>query len=247
MKSLGIDMSFEDFVLKGFGDKKNVDDFTFFMAASSLLDMIGYKSDKLPKSSNAMNSVNTDAQHAYFAAFCDCFITQDTHLASKASALYNEFGISTKILSPENAIEALDEKINDNLVSFIQEQLIEQNIERREERSIIYKFTQRFLGIFTHCVRYDEDDTLVLEFKLAFDNYSTFIFYGEASIMVDSVADNLGRPSKEDYEKVRERIVAGDLNASIKWQGDGILLTLRADPERHRPELFVIVPTQHSS
>lgn len=247
MKSLGIDMSFEDFVLKGFGDKKNVDDFTFFMAAYSLLDMIGYKSDKLPKSSNAMNSVNTDAQHAYFAAFCDCFITQDTHLASKASALYNEFGISTKILSPENAIEALDEKINDNLVSFIQEQLIEQNIERREERSIIYKFTQRFLGIFTHCVRYDEDDTLVLEFKLAFDNYSTFIFYGEAGIMVDSVADNLGRPSKEDYEKVRERIVAGDLNASIKWQGDGILLTLRADPERHRPELFVIVPTQHSS
>ena len=73
------------------------------------------------------------------------------------------------------------------------------------------------------------------------------IFYGEAGIMVDSVADNLGRPSKEDYEKVRERIVAGDLNASIKWQGDGILLTLRADPERHRPELFVIVPTQHSS
>ena len=60
--------------------------------------------------------------------------------------------------------------------------------------------------------------------------------------MVDTVADYLGRQSKEDYEKARERVVAGDAGASINWQGKGILLTLRADPERHRPELFVTVP-----
>ena len=243
IKSFGIDKSFEDFVMMGFGDKKNVDDFKFFMAAYSLLDMIGYKSDKLPKSSNAMNSVNTDAQHAYYAAFCDYFITQDTHLTSKALALYEGFGISTKILTPQNAIKVLDKGRDDDLVLFLQEQLIEENIERCEERSIVYKFTKRYLGIFTHCVRYDEDDTLVLEFKLAFDNYSYFIFYDEAAIMVDAVADYLGRPSKEDYEKARKRIVAGDTGASINWQGNGILLTLCADPERHRPELFITINT----
>ena len=241
MKSLGIDKSFEDFVMMGFGDKKNVDDFKFFMAAYSILDMIGYKSDKLPKSSNAMNSLNTDAQHAYYAAFCDYFITQDTHLTSKALALYEEFGISTRILTLQNAIKVLDEERKDDLVSFIREQLIEENIERREERSIVYKFTQRYLGIFTHCIRYDEDDALVLEFKLAFDNYSYFIFYDEAAIMVDAVVDYFGRPSTGDYENARERIVTGDTSASINWQGDGILLTLRADPERHRPELFITV------
>lgn len=242
MKSLGIDKSFEDFVMMGFGDKKNVDDYKFFMAAYSILDMIGYKSDKLHKSSNAMNSVNTDAQHAYYAAFCDYFITQDAHLTSKALALYEEFGISTRILTPQNAIKELGEEIKDDLVSFIKEQLIEDNIERREERSIIYKFTKRLLGIFTHCIRYDEDDALILEFKLAFDNYSYFIFYDEAAIMVDAVTGYLGRPSNEEYEKARERIVAGDTGALIKWQGKGILLTLCADPERHRPELFVTVP-----
>lgn len=188
-----------------------------------------------------MNSVNTDAQHAYYAAFCDCFITQDTHLTSKALALYEEFGISTKILTPQNAIKTLGEGRKDDLVSFIREQLIEDNIERREERSIVYKFTQRFLGIFTHCVRYDGDDARVLEFKLAFDNYSYFIFYDEAAIMVDTVADYFGRPSKEDYEKARERIVAGDTDVSINWQGENVFLTLRADPERHRPELFITV------
>ncbi len=241
MKSLGIDKTFQDFVLMGFGGKKNVDDFKFFMAAYSILDMIGYKSDKLPKSSNAMNNVNTDAQHAYYAAFCDYFITQDTHLSSKALALYNEFGVSTKVITPQDAIAVLDEQRNDNLVTFIQEQLIEENIERREERSIVYKFTHRFLGVFTHCVRYDINDCTVLEFKLAFDNYSYFVFYGEAAIMVDAVADCLGRPSKEDYEMARERIIAGETGASINWTGEGVIFTLRADPERHRPELLITI------
>ena len=57
MKRLGIDKTFQEFVLAGFGKRDKVSDFEF--------------SDKLPKSKNAMNSVNTDAQHAYFAAFCD--------------------------------------------------------------------------------------------------------------------------------------------------------------------------------
>lgn len=91
MKELGIDKSFEDFVLMGFGNKDKVGGFQFFMAAYSILDLIGYKSDKLPKATNVMNSVNTDAQYAYFAAFCDYLITQDSHLTSKAQTLYHEF------------------------------------------------------------------------------------------------------------------------------------------------------------
>ena len=183
----------------------------------------------------------TDARHAYFAAFCDYLITQDTHLASKARALYTELGIPTKVISPEDVIEEMSEMRNDDLVSFLREQLVSENIERQEEQSVIYKFTQSFLGIFTHCVRYDEDDVIVLEFKLAFDNYSHFIFYDEAAIMVDAVVNCLGRPSKEDYEKARERIVAGDTGASINWTGEGVLFTLRADPERYRPELFITI------
>ena len=249
MKALGIDKTFEEFVLLGLGNRgrDKVGTFEFFLAAYSMLDMIGYKSDKLPKASNAMNSVNSDAQHAYFAAFCDYLITQDTHLASKARALYTEFGIPTKVISPEDAIEELNERRNDDLVSFLRNQLNEENIERQEERSVVFKFTRRFLGIFTHCVKNVEDDRMILEFKLAFDNYSYFIFYDEAGIMVDAVSDYLGRPPKEEYEEVRKRIVAGDTGVSINWPGEGVLFTLKADPERHRPELFVIVPSQENS
>lgn len=243
MKELGFDKSFEDFVLMGLGNKDKVDGYQYFMAAYSILDLIGYKSDKLPKSTNAMNSVNTDAQHAYFAAFCDYFITQDSRLASKAQALYHGFNISTKVISPKEAIAELNENRNDDLVSFLREQIQEDNVERREEGATVFKFTRRFLGIFTHCIAYeqDEDGVTLLEFKLAFDNYSRFIFYDEAGIMVDAVCEHLGWPSSEEYEIARKRIVAGDIGASINWQGENVLLTLKADPERHRPELFVKV------
>lgn len=244
MKKLGIDKTFQEFVLSGFGNKDKVSDFEFFMAAYSMLDLIGYKSDKLPKSKNAMNSVNTDAQHAYFAAFCDYLVTQDSHLASKARALYSEFGISTKVISPSEIIAELEENSKDVLVSFLQEQLREDNVERHEERAVVYKFTRRFLGIFSHGVVYAHDDETLIELKLAFDNYSFFVFYDEARIMVDTVADYLGRPSDAEYETIRQSIVSGNPNAAIHWKGDNIFFTLKADPERHRPELYITVSLQ---
>ena len=219
-------------------------DYGFFMAAYSMLDLIGYKSDKLPKSTNAMNSVTTDAQHAYYAAFCDYLVTQDSHLASKACALFSEFGISTKVISPADIIPELKENRKEELVSFLGEQLREENVERHEERAVVYKFTRRFLGIFTHCVVYANDDETLIELKLAFDNYSYFVFYDEARIMVDRVADYLGRPTDGDYDAIRQSIVSGNPNAAIHWKGDHIFFTLKADPERHRPELYINVPTQ---
>lgn len=246
MKALGIGKSFKDLVLMGFGNKEKVDDFQFFMAAYTMLDMIGYKSDKLPKASNAMESVSTDAQHAYFAAYCDYMITQDSHLASKAKALYHEFKISTKVISPKEVIAELGENRNGDLVSFLSEQLKEAIVERREEGATVYKLRRRFLGVFSHVIAYEQEgeDITLLEFKLAFDNYSRFIFYDEAGIMVDKVCEFFGWPSKEDYEIARKRIVAGDTNTSINWQGEDVLLSLKADSERHRPELYVKITAQ---
>ena len=64
--------------------------------------------------------------------------------------------------------------------------------------------------------------------------------------MVDTVCEHFGWPSKEDYAVARKRIIAGDDDASINWQGEGVLLTLKAAPESHRPELFVKVKSQNN-
>lgn len=241
MKSLGIDKSFDEFVLSGFGDKNKADSFTHFIAAYNMLDMIGYKSDKLPKSSNAMNSVNTDAEHAYYAAFCDYFVTQDKHLSSKAAALYNEYGISTKVITPMEAVAELSEAYENDMAQFIREELREENITTQEGKDVVFKFTKRYLGIFSHCVLYRNDNSNILEFKLAFSNYSRFVYYEEAGIMIDAVVDYLGRPNDVEYDKVRQGIISGDPNASFVWSGEDVQMILKADQETHRPELFVVL------
>ena len=243
LKSLGIDKTFKELVLTGFENEEKVDNFRFFISAYSLLDLIGYKSDKLSKATSAMNSVTTDAQHAYYAAFCDYLITLDTRLASKAQALYRELGVSTKIISPAIVFNELKEDKKEAISLFLKEQLREEHIESQYDRAVVYKFDHRFLGIFSHCIVYEQDDGALIEFKLAFDNYSRFIFYGEAGVMVDTVSEYLGLPLNCNYERVRESIVSGDTSASINWPGDGIHLMLRADSERHRPELLISIQT----
>lgn len=239
MKSIGIDKTFEEFVCSGFGNKAKIDKFQYFLAAYYLLDLIGYKSDKLPKATNAMNSVETDAQHAFYAAFCDYLVTQDSHMASKARVLYHELGIATKVITPAEAISMLQEEHQYDLTTFLREQLIEDNIEQSDDKSFVYKLSERFLGIFTHCVIHYQDDGTLLEFKLDFDNYSYFIFYEEAGIITDIVTQYFGRPADDEYQTVRKRIVAGDPNASIVWPGEDVLITYKADSDTHRPELYL--------
>lgn len=239
MRELGLNMTFEEFVLAGFGNRDKVDDFQFFIAAYSMLDFIGYKSDKLPKPTNAMNSVSTDAQHAFYAAFCDYLITQDTHLKCKAMALYNELKIPTKIIGPSEIVTELDDSSERDPGVFFHDQFNSDHIERCEDGAIVYKFDRRFWGIFTHCVVYKLDDATLFEFKLAFDNYSRFIFYDEARILIDTVLTYLGRPLENDYEIAKEQIVYGDTEVSINWHMDNMHISLKADAERHRPELFI--------
>lgn len=49
----------------------------------------------------------------------------------------------------------------------------------------------------------------------------------------------LGRSSQEDFDIARKRIEEGDTDASITCKKDNVLFILKADEERHRPELFV--------
>ena len=99
LKSKGIDMSFNDYVKINFHGRKYTTN-EFFTTAYCLLDMLGFHSDKLPKASNTIRSVTTDSKHAYFAGFCDWFVTVDTRLYHKAKALYCNFGLSTNVLNP---------------------------------------------------------------------------------------------------------------------------------------------------
>lgn len=111
LKSKEINMSFNEYLMTSFHGRK-VSDNELFTAAYCILDMLGFHSDKLPKATNTVRSVTTDARHAYFAGFCDWFVTTDTRLYHKAKALYSHFGISTRVMTPGEAVLAIQEEVS---------------------------------------------------------------------------------------------------------------------------------------
>ena len=62
------------------------------------LDSLGYRQDKLRPGHGYM-SVATDAQHAFYASYCDIFVTQDERTADKAKAVYEYLQLPTKVVN----------------------------------------------------------------------------------------------------------------------------------------------------
>lgn len=250
LKSQGIDMSFNDYVMMSFHGRK----FTaneFFTSAYCILDMLGFHSDKLHKPGNTIRNVTTDARHAYFAGFCDWFVTADNQLYHKAKALYSHFGVSTQVMDPEEAIKAIQEDIlsygQDYVLSFIKNEFIEDHVEECHDKEndsdadfIIYRFLRRFLGIFTHGIQYhNPDDSYLIQFKLAFSNYSRFLFYDEVGMIIDTITHYFGLEGIGDYKTLRKKFVEGNTDVTISWRLDNGFICVKNDEERCRPELFI--------
>lgn len=248
LKSNGIDMSFNDYVKMNFHGRK----FTaneFFTTAYCILDMLGFHSDKLPKASNTIRSVTTDAKHAYFAGFCDWFVTADMRLYHKAKALYSNLGVSTSVLTPEEAMSAIEEEIrpysHDYIKSFFEAELKAEHlveVHRKENEMnvdyVVYKFSRRLLGIFTHGIHYcNSDGSSLIQFKLAFDNYSRFLFYDEVALILDTITDYFGLQGISDYDSLRKKFIEGDTDVTISWRFDKGFVCVKNDEVRHRPEL----------
>lgn len=251
LKSQGIDMSFNDYLMQNFHGKK-ISANEFFTSAYCALDLLGFHSDKLPKETNTVRSVTTDAGHAYFAGYCNWFVTADKRLYHKAKALYSHFGVSTRVMTPREATLAIQEEIQpwgqNYILSFIKSEFVEEHIEERQVKEndsdvdyVIYRFSHPFLGIFTHaiCYRYS-DGSSTFQFKLAFDNYSRFLFYDEVGVIIDTITEFFGLEGISDYESLRKKFVKGRTDVTISWRMDNGVVCVKIDEERLRPELYFV-------
>ena len=252
LKSKGINMSFNDYVKMSFHGKI-ITDYEFFTAAYCILDMLGFHSDKLPKASNTVRNVTTDAKHAYIAGFCDWFVTADTKLYHKAKALYRNFRVSTSVLSLEEAMSAIEEEIQpygqNYIRTFIVREFISEHVMERHRKEnemdpdfVIYKFSRRFLGIFTHGIHYlNSNGSNLIQFKLAFDNYSRFLFYDEVAMIIDTITGYFGLQGISDYDSRRKKLIEGNTDVTISWRFENGFICVKNDEERHRPELYIML------
>jgi hypothetical protein len=98
-------------LLKDFG---NIDDDWYCKITNSyiILDMAGYKEDKINASENNTyyNTVQ-DAFHTSFASQCDFYVTSDKRNLSKAKQVYEYLGINTIALTPQELLLFLSEYI----------------------------------------------------------------------------------------------------------------------------------------
>ncbi|RXJ45932.1 hypothetical protein [Gelidibacter gilvus] len=73
-----------------------------------LLDMHGYKQDKVKvdnKNKQTFRNTTDDAFHSAFASRCDFYITSDKKNIDKSKAIYKKFGVETCVMTPDEFTE----------------------------------------------------------------------------------------------------------------------------------------------
>jgi len=171
-----INTSFREYVdtiLKSQQDKYSYYD--FFTTAYLVLDMIGYKSDKLPKSTDNIQNIQVDADHAFYGAHCDYFIGMDKKLLLKSKVLYSEFKLPIKVLTPDQFIGEINAVIHleddkkhliDNIFEFYKKEKIVESWPPVEESEPVVE-----------AVKLDK-------YLFDFFNYAVYSYYQSEEIMI---------------------------------------------------------------
>lgn len=93
--------SFTDLMKQTFEAVKDYNDYDKFVLFFNSLELHNVTKDKPLRKSQALESIHTDANHAWFASFSDVLVTDDKGLATKAYITYKFFEIRTKIFTTE--------------------------------------------------------------------------------------------------------------------------------------------------
>jgi len=257
-------LTFTEYVDTCFKHKKDqVNRFEYYTTAYLLLDMIGYKPDKLPKPTDNMQNIQNDAEHSFYSAYCDYFVAIDKNLRTKTKVLFKEFNIPTVVLTPDELLETLSSKI---YIPNASEHFVKEAFDLLKQENIVETYTTTdddnvdtfafklpifYFNFFNYAVyqHYPEQRGFILTFKKVFKNYSSFIFYTEAERLVDRVTQFFGVDDLEHFSAKKKSFVYGDKEVNITWQFEGGLIILELDTETHRPILTyaVTVPKEEQN
>jgi len=253
----GTKMTYLEYVKNSLKSKKKpINRYEYFTTAYLMLDLIGYKTDKLPKPTDNMQNIQADGEHSFYGAHCDYFVAMDKKLRIKSKVLYNEFNITTKIIEPKDFISELEKVIDpmNNKVNFIQEAISFCNKENfiescHDENGVeiyVFKLPKFYFNYFNYVLyeNYPEIEGCVLIFKKVFKNFSNFIYYTESETLVDSVTTFFGYEDKNELTVKKKEFVYEDKQTIFDWSFDGGLIRLENEEDTKRPILNYIISTK---
>ena len=249
-------LTFNEYVNTCFKHRKEpANRFEHFTTAYLLLDMIGYKSDSLPKLTDNMQNIQNDAEHSFYSAYCDYFVVIDKKLTIKTKVLFKEFNIPTIVISPKELIETLKKQIHiiDTTKHFINEAFdliksenIVETYEKSEEMEVdtfAFKLPKFYFNFFNYVIyqNYENKNAFVLTFKKVFKNYSSFIYYTETEKVIDQVCNFFGFENNQEHLNKKNEFIYGEKETTFIWDFEDGIIKLEKDIDTKRPILIYIV------
>src|SRR5690606_34312680 len=182
LESFGTKMTYLDYVESSLKYQKNRQNYhEFFTTAYLLLDMIGYKTDKLPKQSDNMQNIQADGEHSFYGGHCDYFVAIDKKLRIKSQVLYSEFNVPTIVLHPSELISELEKVIDSSakedilgeVISFCNpENLVESHplSDENEIETYAYILPKFYFNYFNYVIQsiIEKDNIIAFTFRKAF-------------------------------------------------------------------------------
>jgi hypothetical protein len=221
---------FEKFDVDKYFDKnKNTPAwFNDIMNEYILLDMHGFKADKVKvteKEKNTFKNTTEDASHAAFASKCEFYITNDDKNYHKTKAVYQKLNIYTNVLKPNEFIDYYNTFLNIHsfdehfklIIELIKsgENFQDKFYNNNEQFGWVSYTPQHFFNFFNRIMvpKPSEDNAL---FILGKDNPSNnyMIAQEEIEATVKMFSDKLGldKNGKSYYE-------ASEINKNQDWIG----------------------------
>ncbi|PCE64146.1 hypothetical protein [Sediminicola luteus] len=252
----GTKMTFLEYVETTFKHKKEpVNQYEYYTTAYLMLDIIGYKIDKLPKPTDNMQNIQADGEHSFYGAHCDFFVAMDKKLRIKSEVLYNEFNVPTKIIEPNDLISELSKVIDDidekndilgEAISFCQEDSFVESYSSQEgsnTETFAFKLPKFYFNYFNYviCTIYPEIEGLVLTFRKAFKNYSRFIYYTEAETLIDTITRCFGYDDLQELKIKKKEFVYEDKDITFEWIFEGGFIRLEKEENTRRPILNYVL------
>lgn len=258
----GTKMTYLDYVEITFKHRKEpVNQFEYYTTAYLILDMIGYKTDKLPKPTDNMQNIQADGEHSFYGAHCDYFVAIDKKLRIKSQVLYNEFNIRTKIIEPKQLISELSEVIDDienkkdflnEAIGFCNKDSVVESYPTEEGEKIEtygFKLPKFYFNYFNHVIysNYPRQEGFVLTFRKVFENFSKFIYYTESETLIDSITQYFGYDDLKELKSKKKEFIYGDNEMTFEWTFEGGLIRLEREENTKRPILNYIISTKNEN
>jgi hypothetical protein len=268
-RDIGIPYTFFEFVNKCLeNNKETVNIYNYYINSYLMLDLFGFKPDKLPKPTNNMQNILTDGNHSFFSAFCDYFVTTDEKLKIKTQVLYNKFNVSTVIITPKEFIETLKSKIHNLNINtnFLWELSTILDFKNGLEKSHIYeendihvfKLPLFYLNFFNYVtVQFSHEKNCIQQiiFERVFKGFSRLIFYTESEQLIDQLVAyfdsfdsvekrlQIGKKiicfdSAEHFLEIRKKIIYGEKNIAVVWIFDKYFIKLENEKDTLLPMLI---------